>query len=55
MHFPEAERAEVAQASGGVRNATDLKIVERTLRRLAYPDVPEDAWEGWRTPKTDGS
>ncbi|MEI9893502.1 MAG: hypothetical protein WDN28_06280 [Chthoniobacter sp.] len=28
-------------------NAEDLEIVERTLRRLAHPDVPEEIWEGY--------
>ena len=25
----------------------DLKVAERLLRRVAYPDVPEEVWDGF--------
>jgi len=45
--LPEAERVQVAQETLRRLNAGDLKTVERTLRRLAHPDVPEEVWEGY--------
>jgi hypothetical protein len=45
--LPQAERVQVAKETLRHLNANDLKIVERTLRRLAHPDVPEEIWEGY--------
>jgi len=45
--LPEMERVQVAKETLRHLNPDDLKAVERTLRRLAHPDVPEDVWEGF--------
>ena len=41
------ERVEVAKEILLRLDPPDLKIVERTLRRLAHPDVPEEIWLGY--------
>jgi len=45
--LPKAERVAVAKEALHHLDPADLKIVERTLRRLAHPDVPEEVWEGY--------
>jgi hypothetical protein len=45
--LPETERVTVAKETLRHLNADDLKAVERALRRLAHPDVPEDVWDGF--------
>jgi hypothetical protein len=45
--LPESERVKVAQETLRHLSAEDLKAVERTLRRLAHPEVPEEVWEGY--------
>ena len=45
--LPEAERVQVTQETLRRLNADDLKIIERTVRRLAHPEVPEEVWEGY--------
>jgi hypothetical protein len=45
--LPETERVKVAQETLRRLDAGGLKIVERTLRRLAHPEVPEEVWEGY--------
>ena len=45
--LPEAERVQVAQETLRCLNADDLKIIERTVRSLAHPAVPEEVWEGY--------
>jgi hypothetical protein len=45
--LPVAERVEVAKETLIRLDPADLKIVERALRRLTHPDVPEEIWEGY--------
>src|SRR6266853_622375 len=44
--LPEAERAEVAAAALKQLPPERLVNLERLLRRLAHPDVPESFWDG---------
>jgi hypothetical protein len=43
--LPETERVKVAQETLRQLGADDLKTVERTLRRLAHPEVPDSFWD----------
>ena len=43
----ETERVRVAQGTLRHLHVDDLKVVERTLRRLAHPEVPEEVWRGY--------
>ena len=45
--LPGAERVIVAEEILRRLNPDDLKTVERFLRRITYPDVPEGVWEGF--------
>ena len=42
----QAERIEVLRAAAHDLDPQSRKVVERMLRRLENPDVPEDFWEG---------
>jgi hypothetical protein len=42
-----AEQAQVVQQSLDRLDPEILKLVERKLRRLLHPDVPEEIWEGY--------
>lgn len=44
--LPEAERVEVATETIRRLEPLDLKIVERALRRLQHPEIPQSFWEG---------
>ncbi len=44
--LPQAERVEVLRAAAHDLDPQSRKAVERLLRRLENPDVPEDFWEG---------
>ena len=43
----EAERAQVIRATMQELSPAALKALERQLRRLAHPEVPEDVWIGF--------
>jgi len=45
--LPEAERAKVIGAALRELSPAKLKTIERELRRLAHPEVPEDVWAGF--------
>ncbi|MGA3267279.1 MAG: hypothetical protein ABSE16_10700 [Verrucomicrobiota bacterium] len=45
--LPEAERAQIIRAALRELSPTALKALERQLRRLAHPEVPEDVWTGF--------
>lgn len=45
--LPEAARAKVIGAALRELSPTRLKDLERELRRLAHPEVPEDVWAGF--------
>jgi hypothetical protein len=45
--LPQAERVRVAEETLRRLSPDDLKTVERFLRRIAHPDVPEEVWEGF--------
>ncbi len=42
----DAERAQIAEQSLRQLDPELLKLVERRLRRLAHPEVPDEVWEG---------
>jgi hypothetical protein len=44
--LPPEKRAEVLRAACHDLDPQSRKAVERVLRRLEEPDVPEDFWEG---------
>ena len=44
--LPVAERVKVAEETIRRLRPGWLKIIDRFLRRLAHPDVPEEIWEG---------
>jgi hypothetical protein len=43
----EAERAQIIRSALPELSPTALKALERQLRRLAHPEVPEDVWIGF--------
>jgi hypothetical protein len=45
--LPEVERAQVIRAALQEFSPDALKALERQLRRLAHPEVPEDVWTGF--------
>ncbi len=45
--LPETERAKVIGAALREMSPDNLKAIERELRRLAHPEVPEDVWAGF--------
>ena len=45
--LPEAERAQVIRAAMRELSPAALKVLERQVRRLAHPEVPEDVWTGF--------
>jgi len=45
--LPEAERTQIIRAALPQLSPTALKELERHLRRLAHPEVPEDVWTGF--------
>ena len=45
--LPEAERVMVVEEILRTLSPDELKTVERFLRRITHPDVPEDVWEGF--------
>ena len=45
--LPPAEQVQVVQQSLDRLDPTHLKLIERKLRRLLNPDVPDDVWEGY--------
>jgi hypothetical protein len=45
--LPEVERAQIIRAALRELSPTALKALERQLRRLAHPEVPEDVWTGF--------
>ena len=45
--LPVAERVKVAEETIRRLRPDWLKIIDRFLRRLAHPDVPEEIWEGY--------
>jgi hypothetical protein len=45
--LPEAERAQILSAALRDLSPVSLKELERQLRRLAHPEVPEDVWTGF--------
>jgi hypothetical protein len=45
--LPEVERARVIRAVLQELSPTALKSLERQVRRLAHPEVPEDVWTGF--------
>jgi hypothetical protein len=45
--LPEAERAKIIRAALQELSPDALKALERQLRRLAHPEVPEDVWTGF--------
>jgi len=45
--LPEAERAQVIGAALLELSPPARKMLERQLRRLAHPEVPEDVWTGF--------
>jgi len=44
--LPSSERVRVAEKTVRELPAEDRKSIERLLRRLQHPDVPEDFWRG---------
>jgi hypothetical protein len=52
--LPEAERSNVIRAALPKLSPAALKTIERQLRRLAHPEVPEDVWVGFEEAE-DGS
>ena len=44
--LPESERATAVRRVLDALYPASGKIVERTLRRLENPDIPEDVWRG---------
>lgn len=45
--LPEAERTRVISEALRELSPTTIKTLERRLRRLAHPEVPEDVWTGF--------
>jgi hypothetical protein len=45
--LPEAERAQIIRTAMRELSPGALKGLERQLRRLAHPEVPEDVWTGF--------
>jgi hypothetical protein len=45
--LPEMERTQIIRAALPELSATALKTLERQLRRLAHPEVPEDVCTGF--------
>jgi hypothetical protein len=45
--LPEVERAQVIRAALLELSPQALRDLERQLRRLAHPEVPEDVWIGF--------
>jgi septation ring formation regulator EzrA len=42
----DAERAQIAEQSLRQLDPELLKLIDRKLRRIAHPEVPEEFWEG---------
>lgn len=45
--LPEAERTRVISEALRELSPTTIKALERRVRRLAHPEVPEDVWIGF--------
>ena len=45
--LPEAERAQIIRTAMRELSPGAPKGLERQLRRLAHPEVPEDVWTGF--------
>jgi hypothetical protein len=45
--LPEGQRTKVIGAALRELSPKKLKTIERELRRLAHPEVPEDVWIGF--------
>jgi len=45
--LPEAQRVKIIGATLSELSPAKLKSLERQLRRLAHPEVPEDVWVGF--------
>jgi hypothetical protein len=45
--LPATERVKIAKETLRHLTPEGLIVVERVLRRLAHPDVPEEVWEGY--------
>ncbi len=45
--LPEAERAQIISDALSALSPDSLRNLERRLRRVAHPDVPEDVWIGF--------
>ncbi len=45
--LPETECVRIAEAAFQRLKPDDLKLLDRKLRRLANPDIPEEVWQGF--------
>lgn len=45
--LPEAERTRVISEALRELSPSTMKAIERRVRRLAHPEVPEDVWIGF--------
>jgi hypothetical protein len=45
--LPESERVRIIRGALQELSPLTLKALERQLRRLAHPEVPEDVWTGF--------
>lgn len=45
--LPEAERTRVISEALRELSPSTIKTLERRLRRLGHPEVPEDVWTGF--------
>jgi hypothetical protein len=45
--LPEEQRATIIRAALQELSPTVLRALERQVRRLAHPEVPEDVWVGF--------
>ena len=45
--LPEMERAQIIRAALRELSPAALKTLERQVRRLAHPEVPEEVWVGF--------
>ena len=45
--LPEAERTKVISTALQELSPQTIKTLERRVRRLAHPEVPEDVWVGF--------
>jgi len=42
-----AERASIIEKTLPQLSVEQLKLIDRQLRRLAHPEIPEEIWEGY--------